>query len=345
MRKKMVKKSEVKKSNNLKEIFSIVLKSVIIVSVSVVIALCYTGLRAVTVDNNKNQNQPVSISPTVAETTQENVQPTSTPSPTATATKVYQIPSQYKYLFQPVSKKEDIHKVHNIEEAKVLYESGKALFIDARGTQEYKQSHIKGAIDISVGEAPSKIPQLKDVLKDKVLVTYCHGVGCHLSDKVAYALFDAGYRKIAIYFGGWPQWLQANLPIEEYQPPEEYKHLFVEADNENKIQEITLDDAKFLYDNMLANFIDVDYQDNYNKIHIDRAVAFPVDKVEQYLPGYDNFLKQKPVVIYCHGSGGKSRKVAKKLYEAGYKKILLFINGLKQWEKANYPIYKNPNVR
>lgn len=344
MRKKKSKKSEIKENNNIKEIFSIILKSVIIVAVSVIIALSYTGLRALTVDNNKNQAQQVSISPTMAETTKENAQLTLTISPTPTATKVYQIPSQYKYLFKPVSKKEDIPKIH-LEEAKVLYESGKALFIDTRGIQEYRQSHIKGAIEMSVGEAPSKIPQLKDVLKDKVLVTYCHGVGCHLSDKVAYALFDAGYRKIVIYFGGWPQWIQANMPIEEYQPPEEYKHLFIEADNENKIQEIKLEEAKFLYDNMLANFIDVDYQDNYNKIHIDRAVAFPVDKVDQYLPGYDNFLKQKPVVIYCHGSGGKARKVAKKLYAAGYKKILLFINGLKQWEKANYPIYKNPNAR
>ncbi len=340
---KVIKKIKEKNINPtfIKNSIDVVAKAILIVFVSVILSLIYTGIRAiVNADKNKAQTTTV-LTPVIESSDQTSIL---TPIPTPTATVIYQIPSKYKYLFKAVNKKEDIPKIH-LEEAKVLFESGKALFIDTRGKFEYNQSHIPGAVEISVGEAASKIPQMADILKDKVLVPYCHGAGCHLSDKVAYALYDAGYRKIAIYFGGWPEWTNAKMPIEEYQSPEQFKHLFLEADNENKIVEITLDEAKFLYDNMLANFLDVDYTDKFNKIHIDRAINFPIDKVDQYLPGYDNFLRQKPVVIYCHGSGGKSRTVAKKLYKAGYKKILLFIQALKKWESAGYPVYKNPNAR
>ncbi len=343
MKKKIIKskksQKEIKKSEKaiLKTSVDVIIKSVIIVISAVILASIYTGIRAITGIDNKKDNASTIVTPTIQTTD-------AVPTATTTATVVYKIPSKYKYLFKEVKSKDDIPKIH-LEEAKVLYESGKALFIDARGITEYNQSHIPGSISIMVGEAASKIPQLTDVLKDKVLVPYCHGVGCHLSDKVAYALYDAGYRKIAIYFGGWPEWTNAKMPIEEYQPPEQYKHLFKEADNEKNITEITLDEAKFLFDNMLANFLDVDYTDKFNKIHIDRAINFPIDKVDQYLPGYDNFLKQKPVVIYCHGNGGKARSVAQKLYKAGYRKVLLFIQGLKKWEQANYPVYKNPYAK
>jgi len=335
--KKFMQKEKTTKSERaiLKTSKDVIIKSIIIIVSAVILASVYTGIRALAgIDNKKDTSSTIST-PTVQIT--ETV-------PTATATVVYKIPFKYKYLFKEIKSKDDMPKIH-LEEAKVLYESGKALFIDARGIAEYNQSHIPGSISIMVGEAASKIPQLKDILKDKVLVPYCHGVGCHLSDKVAYALYDAGYRKIAIYFGGWPEWVNAKMPIEEYQPPEQYKHLFKEVDNEKNITEITLEEAKFLYDNMLANFLDVDYTDKFNKIHIDRAINFPIDKVDQYLPGYDNFLKQKPVVIYCHGNGGKAKTVARKIYKAGYRKILLFIQGFKKWEQANYPVYKNPYGR
>ena len=34
----------------------------------------------------------------------------------------------------------------DIEEAKALYDSGEAVFVDARAEGEYKEGHIKGAV-------------------------------------------------------------------------------------------------------------------------------------------------------------------------------------------------------
>ncbi|MCX7699092.1 MAG: rhodanese-like domain-containing protein, partial [Candidatus Goldbacteria bacterium] len=131
-------------------------------------------------------------------------------------------------------------------------------------------------------------------------------------------------------------------PVEKYEPPPQYKHLFEEASSEKEIKQITLEEAKFLWDNGLSNFIDVDSTENYNKIHIERAINIPANKMKDMLRGYDYFLKQKPNVLYCHGRGGKSKQAANILFKEGYKKILLFMDALSQWEKAGYPLWKTP---
>lgn len=343
VRKKKAKNIAEKKARNsefLQETYNIVLKAIIIVVISSVIALSYTGIRAaLNVDKQQQVQVALNTTESSSNTLTAAIQAQSSPAPSPT--KVYHIPFKYRHLFNDQKKKEDIPKIH-LEEAKVLFESGRAVFIDARGAGEYNEAHIPGSINIQVGDVQNKIQQYKDVFKDKVLVPYCHGAGCHLSDKVAYALFDAGYKKVVIYFGGWPEWTQANMPVKKYEPPEQFKHLFVEAASEKDIKQITLEEAKFLFDNGLANIIDVDTPQNYGKIHIDRAVTMPVDKLKDMIRGYDYFLKQKPNIIYCHGHGSKSKQAANLLYKEGYKKILLFINGLQQWEKAGYNLYRAP---
>jgi rhodanese-related sulfurtransferase len=123
------------------------------------------------------------------------------------------IAERCKKYFNDVATKETINRI-DIEDAEYLYNSGKALFIDARGVNEYNEAHIKGAISLPAGSPQDMVTKLKDQLKDKVLVTYCHGVGCHLSDKSAYLLYDSGYRKVAIFFGGWPKWNEHKMPVD-----------------------------------------------------------------------------------------------------------------------------------
>ena len=236
---------------------NVIMRSIIISAAAFFIGLTYTGLRAALVAEKKEEVKIETAMETAAE-------------PTPVPTKVYIIPDKFKHLFNEIKTKEEIPKIH-LEEAKVLYESGKALFIDARNQQEYDQSHIPGSIYIGAGDPSEKIKSLADKLRDKVLVTYCHGAGCHLSDKSAFNLFDQGYRKLIIFFGGWPEWTQAQMPVEKYQPPERYKPLFEEAKSADKIRNITLEEAKFLYDNNLAYIIDVDYPDKYNQVRLDRA--------------------------------------------------------------------------
>lgn len=120
----------------------------------------------------------------------------------------------FNYLLNAAATKETIPKI-DIAEAKFLFDSGKAVFIDARGPAEYAESHIRGAASVPVAATPEELDKLKDKLKNKVLVTYCHGVGCHLADKTAYKLWDAGYRKVVIFFSGWPKWNEHKYPFEK----------------------------------------------------------------------------------------------------------------------------------
>jgi rhodanese-related sulfurtransferase len=117
----------------------------------------------------------------------------------------------YSYLYNEPASKEEIIKI-DITEAKNLFDSGKAVFVDARGQAEYDLGHIKGAVSVPAAATPEEIAKLKDILAGKVLVTYCHGAGCHLADKSALMLYDAGYRKTAIFFGGWPKWNELSYP-------------------------------------------------------------------------------------------------------------------------------------
>ncbi len=153
-------------------------------------------------DPATNQTFQLTVEPASASVTTAGVQNTM---PSAKA--------DFSYLYKIPASKTEILKI-GLDEAKYLYDNGSALFIDARVTGEYEQAHIKGAISIPVGTAVQDIEKNKAALsqKGKVLVVYCHGVGCHLSDKTAYSLYDAGYKNTVIFFGGWNSWSEANYP-------------------------------------------------------------------------------------------------------------------------------------
>ncbi len=136
--------------------------------------------------------------------------------PVAVATST-NIAARCKIYLTEIDAKANIHRM-DIEDAKYIYDNDHAIFIDARGPNEFAEAHIKGAINIPVTTSLVELEKLKSQLQGKLLVTYCHGVGCHLSDKTAYLLFDAGYRKVGIFFGGWPKWNEHKYPIDTQAP-------------------------------------------------------------------------------------------------------------------------------
>jgi rhodanese-related sulfurtransferase len=107
-------------------------------------------------------------------------------------------------------------KHYKWEEAKAAWEGKTALFADARAKVEYDQGHVPGAIPLPLGEFDKYYEMYKGRIKAaKTIITYCHGAGCKLSDKVAQKLYvDKGFKNTGAFFGGWPQWQQHNMPIE-----------------------------------------------------------------------------------------------------------------------------------
>lgn len=99
-----------------------------------------------------------------------------------------------------------------IDKAYKLFKQG-VKFIDARMPEEYNEGHIKGAINIPFDGDESYREVLKTINKDEVLVTYCSGTECDLSILLGDELFEKGYKKVYIFFGGWNDWIDKGYPI------------------------------------------------------------------------------------------------------------------------------------
>jgi rhodanese-related sulfurtransferase len=99
-----------------------------------------------------------------------------------------------------------------IDKAYQLYKQG-VKFIDARMPEEYAEGHIKGAINIPFDGDENYRNILNSFSKDEILVTYCSGTECDLSVLLGDELFEKGFKRVYIFFGGWNDWVERNYPI------------------------------------------------------------------------------------------------------------------------------------
>lgn len=58
----------------------------------------------------------------------------------------------------------------SIEEAKAAFDDGTAVFIDVRGTENYNQVHIAGALDVPYPELETRLAGYD---RDALVITYC----------------------------------------------------------------------------------------------------------------------------------------------------------------------------
>ncbi len=102
-----------------------------------------------------------------------------------------------------------------LEEAVKYFKEGSALFVDARDEEEYKEGHIHGAVNVPYEWYLEEYPDLSSFLpEDKILITYCGGTDCESSIELAMVMYERGYSGIKIFFGGWQDWIDNNLPSE-----------------------------------------------------------------------------------------------------------------------------------
>lgn len=57
-----------------------------------------------------------------------------------------------------------------LDEAKKLFDAGKAYIVDARPEDAYNMEHIKGAVNITSATLDER---LKDLPRDKTIIVYC----------------------------------------------------------------------------------------------------------------------------------------------------------------------------
>lgn len=71
----------------------------------------------------------------------------------------------------PTKSPEDLMARTKAEDAIKLAKEGKAVIVDVRGTEPYKASHIKGALDFPLSKMESG--DFAGLPKDKQIITYC----------------------------------------------------------------------------------------------------------------------------------------------------------------------------
>jgi len=103
----------------------------------------------------------------------------------------------------------------SIQDAALLYVSDRALFLDARSRMEYGEGHIKNALSLPIDDFDAAFRQMKEKLQDKeILVTYCDGESCPLSQELADSLIKAGFKNVQVLKNGWTLWNNEKLPTE-----------------------------------------------------------------------------------------------------------------------------------
>lgn len=106
--------------------------------------------------------------------------------------------------------KEQVEEI-SVAEAKVEFDSGKALFLDVREPEEFEKGHIPGAKNLPRGLLEFKI---ETVVPDKSarVIGYCKvgGRGCLAVQTLA----RLGYTDVANMDGGWTAWVKAGYPVE-----------------------------------------------------------------------------------------------------------------------------------
>ena len=93
--------------------------------------------------------------------------------------------------------------------------------IDVRGAEAYAASSntIKGALHFKLRRLKSRIAfaPLKDLPKDREIVTYCSCPKDESSIAAAQILQASGFKRVRVLQGGWQEWLKANGPVQTRQ--------------------------------------------------------------------------------------------------------------------------------
>ncbi len=101
----------------------------------------------------------------------------------------------------------------NLEFSKYHFDSGLAVFIDAREAQEYESGHIQNAINIPYDYYEDYEDVMNELDDTGIYIVYCSGGECSLSIDLADYLYNEKLiDKLFIFEGGWPEWQNAEYP-------------------------------------------------------------------------------------------------------------------------------------
>lgn len=93
-------------------------------------------------------------------------------------------------------------------ELKEMIEENKVKLIDVRAAEDYNISHIPNSVNMPYEKIKEDLLNEKiELSKEDINVVYCYNNLCHLGDRAAYKLADAGY-PVMVMQGGFKSWTE-----------------------------------------------------------------------------------------------------------------------------------------
>ena len=106
-------------------------------------------------------------------------------------------------------------EIDDAKTARQIYDSGAALFVDARSRENYEDGHIPGAVSLPVGQFDEQIDSfLSKHAPEQPIVTYCSGRSCEDSHNLAQILLESGFVNVRVFIDGLPGWEAEGYPVE-----------------------------------------------------------------------------------------------------------------------------------
>lgn len=182
------------------------------------------------------------------------------------------------------------------------------MLVDARNPEEYRDSHIPGAINIPQKKFDSFVGLLPSD-RNMMLIFYCNGVKCGKSKKAATQAMEHGYTNVHVYAEGMPVWEEKGYSFYksgDYEKPIET----------SKLTPIELNTLIETHPDTIQ-IVDVRDSEEFSEGHIPGAINCPLKDFALQSGVLD---KKKIVIVYCN-AGGRSYKAYRKLMRLGYKNI------------------------
>jgi len=105
----------------------------------------------------------------------------------------------------------------SLTEARTLFETGGAIFVDSRHHFDFRRGHIRSAVNIPLANFESAQKTVAALPRDKVIIVYCDGSECNSSIELAAKLYEQGFGGVRFFWGGWQDWVSNKLPTESSQ--------------------------------------------------------------------------------------------------------------------------------
>jgi len=95
-----------------------------------------------------------------------------------------------------------------LERAEEFFLSREALFVDARSPALYAEGHIAGAVNLPWQQVDDHMEAFLEAVPDpdRIVIAYCDGEACELSEELAKMLQQMGFRNVKVLINGWTAW-------------------------------------------------------------------------------------------------------------------------------------------